>query len=110
MDTKDNCPCVESKSDLEAMLQANDRIMVLFYASWCPFCARFLPIFQKHATGEQTFIAVQDDEESIAGAYDVEVFPTVLFFEKGTVSRRLEGVAGAGLGEKQFEDFVRTCP
>jgi hypothetical protein len=33
----------------------------------------------------------------------------VLVFEKGKVTRRLDGVLGVGLSEKQFKDFVKTC-
>ena len=105
MDTKENCPCVESQSDLEKMLQANDEVMALFHASWCPFCVSFRPVFEKHATGERVFAVVQDDDERIAGAYAVKVYPTVIFFEKGTVSKRLDGALGAGLNEKQLTDF-----
>ena len=34
--------------------------------------------------------------------YDIEAVPTVIFFEKGKVSRRLDGRFGIGLSEKQL--------
>jgi len=41
--------------------------------------------------------------------YGVEVFPTVIFFEKGAVSKRLDGNQENGLSEKQFRDLLYTC-
>ena len=53
---------------------------------------------------------IQDDRESVGDKYSVDVFPTVLFFEKGAVSKRLDGEPGMGLSEKQLADFVKSCP
>ena len=105
------CALVNNNHDLIEILRAADRVIALFYASWCPFCVRFLPIFKKHAEGEgRHFVSVQDDQETIADQYSVKVYPTVLFFEKGVVSKRLDGVSGIGLDEKQLVEFVGLCP
>jgi hypothetical protein len=37
------------------------------------------------------------------------VVPTVLVFEKGKLVKRLDGLHGVGLSEKQLMDFVKTC-
>jgi thioredoxin 1 len=105
------CALVNNNHDLIEKLRATDRVIALFYASWCPFCVKFLPIFKKHAEGEgRHFVIVQDDQETIADQYSVKVYPTVLFFEKGVVSKRLDGVLGVGLDEKQLTGFVNLCP
>ena len=97
--------------DLIEILRATDRVIALFHASWCPFCVRFLPVFKKHAGGEgRYFVSVQDDQETIADQYSVKVYPTVLFFENRIVSKRLDGVLGAGLDEKQLAEFINLCP
>ena len=97
--------------DLIEILRATDRVIALFHASWCPFCIMFLPIFEKHAEGEgRHFVSVQDDQETIADQYSVKVYPTVLFFENGVVSKRLDGVSGVGLNEKQLTEFINLCP
>ena len=102
---------VNNNHDLIEILRATDRVIALFYASWCPFCARFLPIFKKHAGGKgRHFVSVQDDHKTIADQYSVKVFPTVLFFENGVVSKRLDGVLGVGLDEKQLAEFINLCP
>ena len=111
MDTKHNCSLVDCKPDLDAALQANERVIALFYASWCPFCVKFLPIFQKTAAKERrTFLIVQDDQESLADLYSIEVYPTVLYLEKGNVVKRLQGALGMGLQETQLAAFVSALP
>ena len=111
MDVKDKCALVNGSHDLNEILKTKDRVIALLYASWCPFCARFLPIFKKYAQEDgRHFVMVQDDREAIADQYSVRVYPTVLFFENGIVSKRLNGVSGVGLDEKQLSEFVGQCP
>jgi thioredoxin 1 len=111
MDENISCTTVNNNRALIKALGESDRVITLFYASWCPFCARFLPVFQKHLaqTGRQV-VLVQDDQENMAGAYSVKIYPTVLFFENGAVSKRLDGVPGVGLDEKQLAEFINQCP
>ena len=99
---------IDNEHDLDKLLKTNDRVIALVYASWCPFCKKFLPIFQQYAQEEQQyFLCVQDDEERIGDKYSIQIFPTVLFFEKGSISKRLDGKPGVGLSEKQLAEFVR---
>jgi thioredoxin-like negative regulator of GroEL len=96
-----SCALVNNNRDLIEILRAEGRVIALFYASWCPFSAKFLPIFKKHAENERGhFVSVQDDEETIADQYSVKIYPTVLFFENGIISKRLDGVPRIGLNEK----------
>jgi thioredoxin 1 len=101
---------VDNERGLNETLKANERVIVLFYASWCPFCVDFLPIFQKCSGGKGLgFLVVQDDQETLGDRYAVEVVPTVLFFRNGKVTRRLDGTLGVGLSEKQLTAFIQTC-
>jgi thioredoxin 1 len=102
---------IKSDRDLTEILKHSDRVIALFYASWCPFCSRFLPVFQKRAAeAGRNWVLVQDDQETIADRYSIRIFPTVLFFEKGAVARRLDGAPGVGLDEGQLAEFVDLCP
>lgn len=110
MAVNDHCERVDNQQELEKILAARKRVLALWYASWCPFCRKFLPVFEKHAVGAGgNFLLVRDDEESLGGKYAVEVFPTVLLFENGTVSQRLDGIPGVGLTEKQWTGFIAAC-
>jgi len=96
---------------LNDALKAKGGIFVLFYTSWCPFSRMFLPIFEKYAKRKmKNCLRVKvDDEESLMEKYSVDVVPTVLFFEDGTVLKRLDGKLGKGLTEKQLIDFINIC-
>ena len=111
MSASGSCALVNNNHDLIEIMRATNRVIAFFYASWCPFCIRFLPIFKNHAEAEGLhFVIVQDDQETIADQYSVKVYPTVLFFENEVVSKRLDGVLGVGLDEKQLAEFINLCP
>jgi thiol-disulfide isomerase/thioredoxin len=99
---------IDVEYGLDGMLKSKDRVVVLFYASWCPFSQRFLPVFERYAKDKtRTCLrVVTDDKASLCEKYSVDVVPTVLLFEKGKVSKRLDGVPGAGLTEKQLASFT----
>ena len=102
---------VDNEDDLTSILRITEGVFVLFYASWCPFCIRFLPIFEQYARKDRRdkFLRVRIDDENnpLWEKYDVEVVPTIVLFEGERVQRRLDGVLGVGLTEDQFKDFLR---
>jgi thiol-disulfide isomerase/thioredoxin len=101
---------VSSRRALDTILRTRDRVFVLFYAAWCPFCIIFLPIFQHQVDmNPELFVSVRDDRETLSDPYGVEVFPTILFFEKGAPVKRLDGKLGVGLRSKDFTRFVSSC-
>ena len=110
MQENNQCAQVSNAQDLACALKAKKKVIALFYASWCPFCSRFLPVFKQQAQGkERNFILVQDDKETICDKYSIRIFPTVLFFENGVLAKRLDGIAGVGLQEKQLVEFINFC-
>jgi len=101
---------VDNNRYLVEILKSTDRVIALFYTSWCPFCEAFLPIFKKYAEKEvRHFVTVKDDEETIAGHYAVEIYPAVLCFDKGKILRRLDGKPGVGLTEEELAAFLAAC-
>jgi len=101
---------VDNEDDLMNILRATERVLVLFYASWCPFCRGFLPIFKEYARknkrDEFLFVKIDDENNRLWEKYDVEVVPTIVLFEGERVQRRLNGVLRVGLTEDQFKDFL----
>ena len=104
--------CIMSKIDVEydlyKALKTKGKVFVLFYASWCPFSQRFLPIFEKYTQDNpQNCVRVKiDDKAKLCEKYSVEVVPTVLLFEKGKVAKRLDAERGIGLSEEQLKKLV----
>ncbi len=106
----ETCASVDNLQDLEQALLANDRMIAMVYATWCPFCRKVLPVFEKWALKEKgRLLLVADDEDRVADVYDIDIFPTLILFEKGRVVKRLDGSPGVGLGEKQIADFIKSC-
>lgn len=107
----DACVLLGSPEDLDEAVRTRDKLMVLFYASWCPFSQEFLRTYVAHAaSGDPCYARIIVDEgDPLVEKYDVKVFPTVLFFEKGLLARRLDGAYHRGLTQGQLEDFARRC-
>ena len=98
---------IESKQDLDRELGKNETLLVLFYASWCPYCTHFVPIFEKKIgnskkIGRVIHVLLDDYDNPLWDDYGIEAVPTVIFFDKGKISRRLNGRFGVGLSEKQL--------
>lgn len=83
----------------------------MFYAPWCPFSQRFLSVFERYSReiNRQCYRMMIDELPNPSEQYPVEVFPTITFFEKGKVSKRLDGIYGEGLSEQQFRGLIRIC-
>lgn len=109
MDNQDGNTLVRTKLELEEGISGKKRVIALIYATWCPYCIGFLPIFKKYTQGRDGFLLVEDDRWEIADQYEVEVVPTALYFENGKVVKRLDGVLGKGLHEKDLVEFIRNC-
>ncbi len=106
-----NIKNIKTKPEFDAELGAGGKRLALFYSSWCPFCAAFLPVFTKTAAGSPSlFIKVcTDDLSALEDSLSVEVVPTVLFFKDGKLKKRLDGAPGAGLTEEKLAAFINSC-
>ena len=108
---------VDNQEDLNKELKKNEKVLALFYASWCPYCVAFVPVFSKKvgsfSLGPVIHVLLDDYDNPLWDDYDIEAVPTVMFFEKGKVCRRLDGRFGVGLNEKQFvvwlSQFEANC-
>jgi thioredoxin 1 len=104
---------VSSKRDLEGQLKDNKRVLALFYASWCPYCRRFLPIFDRNVSSRDfnlvLRVRVDEYDNPLWDEFSLMVVPTVVLFEGGKVCRRLDGRFGYGLSEKQLKEWLEEA-
>ena len=100
-----------SSQEVLEIVGAGKDVFVLFYADWCPFSRAFLPVFEKHTKGrDKEFVRiVLDGNEELFDSQEIEVYPTVLFFQGGRLHRRLDGTHFLGLKEKQLTAFISSC-
>ena len=108
MNRDESCAMVDNIRDLEQALARSPRVVAMVYVTWCPFCRKALPAFGrgKHRRGQSPSDCVW---ERVADLYGIDVFPTLVLFEKGTTVKRLDGKPGLGLNEEQIADFVASC-
>jgi thiol-disulfide isomerase/thioredoxin len=102
-----------TKSDevnVEETVKSMEKAYVLFYASWCPFSQKFLPIFKEYAkSNPKDCISVMIDfKPDLCDKYEIEYYPTVLLFKKGKVEKRLNATPGAGLTKKQLAELTNN--
>jgi len=101
---------VSNKCDLEIQLRQNERTLALFYASWCPYCRSFLPIFTNISSNQGDSstlrVKVDDYDNPLWNDYAIQAVPTVILFDQGNVVSRLDGRFGYGLSEQQFKEWL----
>ena len=102
----------ESKTKLKTTfhekIENKDQAFVLFYATWCPFSQRFLPIFEEYSKSnpKECLTVIVDEEPDLCEEYAIEYYPTVILFKEGKVHKRLNAQPGVGLNKKQFKDLT----
>lgn len=98
----------EKKSAFHENIESKDRAFVLFYATWCPFSQKFLPIFEEYAKSnpKECLKVIADEEPDVFEEYDIEYYPTVIMFKKGKVHKRLDSEPHVGLNKKQLKDLT----
>jgi len=78
------------------VLEANHRVLVDFYADWCPPCRALAPLLEDVAQSlekPQILKVNVDDEPQLAERYSVSSIPTLIAFERGHEVDRHQGLA-----------------
>ena len=96
------------QTNIDDELKSKEKAFVLFYATWCPYSQRFLPIFQEYAKNnpQECVSIIIDDKPDLCEKYEIEYYPTVLMFKKGAVEKRLDATPGLGLTKKQLKELT----
>jgi thiol-disulfide isomerase/thioredoxin len=101
---------VYNQEDLDAQLKKHKTVLAVFYSSWCPYCVRFIPSFDKKVADmgfESVIHVILDDyDDPMWDEYDIPAVPTIIFFEDGKVSKRLDAQLGRGLSEGEFKTWI----
>ncbi len=103
---------ISSKKELDAELAQNSEVMAIFYSSWCPYCNRFVPVFDQKISsinvGTVLHVVVDDDDNPLWDQYGISAVPTIICFKDGKVQKRLDGKLGLGLNATQLEKWLET--
>lgn len=77
----------------EKAVKAKKPMIVLFYADWCGFCVRFMPIYEelyKNHKNQFNFVKVNVEDKKYEDAvkkYEIAAFPTVFMVNTKTDKR-----------------------
>lgn len=87
---------VLNKNDFNSkVLQSQGKVLVEFFATWCPHCRRMMPVIEDIAQREEGSVAVYqvdvDQSPDLANEYAPNGFPTFALFVDGALVGRLEG-------------------
>jgi thioredoxin-like negative regulator of GroEL len=101
----------KNKRELEEHVRLDKRVLVLFCASWCPFCQEFFPAFDRTvveaAFGKTMRVYIDNYDNPLWEEFSIEAVPTAVLFENGKATKRLDARLGCGLSEKTFADWLK---
>lgn len=93
------------KNVFENEIKNNEKVLVDFYATWCPPCKALSPIVEE-VEKENTdikFLKINvDDEQELAIKYEIMSVPTLVFIKKGEVVDKSIGL----ISKKDLQSFI----
>jgi thioredoxin 1 len=101
---------IYTKQELDAELSKSKKVLVLFYATWCPYCISFVPFFDKKIAplGYENVVHVllDDYDNPLWDEYNIPAVPTIIIFEDGKICNRLDAHLGKGLSQEEFVKWL----
>lgn len=90
------------------VLDSDKKTLVLFYASWCPYCANFKPLFESTNANNAKKIGalIDEDENPLWDKFNIQAVPTMIVFEKGKIIDRKDAKKHVGLTKADMESIM----
>ena len=91
------------------VLSNTKKILVLFYADWCPYCANFKPTFEEINSDkvEKKAALVNMDENPLWDRFNIQAVPTMIAFHDGKVITRRDAKKHVGLTRSDMESILK---
>ena len=92
----------------QEVLQANEPVLVDFWAPWCAPCRKIGPVIDELASEYQGTVKIGkvniDDNPGPAQSYNVMSIPTLLIFKGGQVVERIVGLHPKAILQKALDE------
>jgi len=90
------------------VLSSNKKSVVLFYATWCPYCANFKPTFEsaKIEKANKFGSIIDEDENPLWDRFNIQAVPTMIVFDNGKVVLRKDAKKSVGLTKSDMDSIV----
>ncbi len=90
------------------VLKSDKKTVVLFYATWCPYCSNFKPTFEsaKIENASKLGSIIDEDENPLWDRFNIQAVPTMLVFQNGKIISRKDAKKHVGLTKSDMDSIV----
>ena len=97
-------------SEMDSLVN-NSNSLVLFYADWCHYCSRFIPIFEEALKKTDPKILaggvkLNDDDNPLWDKYNINAVPTLIAFSNNSIKSRRDAKMGIGLTKSDLSSIL----
>jgi len=91
------------------VLKSDKKTVVLFYATWCPYCANFKPTFEtaKIVNANKLGSIIDEDENPLWDRFNIQAVPTMIIFQNGKIVSRKDAKKHIGLTKSDMDSVVK---
>ena len=91
------------------VLKSDKKTVVLFYATWCPYCSNFKPTFEsaKIENANKIGSIIDEDENPLWDRFNIQAVPTMIIFQNGKVILRKDAKKHVGLTKLDMDLVVK---
>lgn len=90
------------------VLASNKKTVVLFYATWCPYCSNFKPTFEsaKIDAANKMESIIDEDENPLWDRFNIQAVPTIIVFQNGKMVSRRDARKHIGLTKSDLDSLI----
>lgn len=99
------------QNHFDKLLSEGKRILVMFYADWCPFCQKFKLTFESFDNTSDKKIKfyahmINDDDDPLWDRFSINAVPTLIAFDGNEIISRRDSKMGIGLNKTDIDSIL----